>query len=413
MTREALRVAFFPDAYHEVDGVANTSRHFEAFALRHELPFLVVLGGTQAKVEDLGSVRRVELPRGIFSFALDRKHDFDLAFLRHYGEVEARVREFNPDVVHITGPSDVGVLGCFIAHRLRIPLAGSWHTNLHQYAERRFQRVISWLPAAITRGAAAGVGRASLACILRFYHIPQILFAPNQELIGLLERGTGKPCFQMSRGVDTDRFDPRRRTRNGGPFTVGYVGRLTVEKNIRLLAEIENELLAMNCNDFRFLIVGQGAEEKWLRSHMKNAEFTGVLRGEALSEAYANMDVFAFPSETDACGNVVLEAQSSGVPAIVSATGGPRFLIRSKETGFVARNGRDFAAYVARLQNHSGELARMRAAARAQACATSWDAVFSSVYAGYERGMMAAAAAGKKIRLRSTRELMPGGAPVS
>jgi len=413
MNRDALRVAFFPDAYHEVDGVANTSRHFEAFAVRQELPFLVVLGGTQSKTEDIASVRRVELPRGFFSFALDCKHDFDMAFLRHYDAVEALVREFNPDVVHITGPSDVGILGCFIAHRLRIPLAASWHTNLHQYAERRFQRLVSWLPGTLSRGLAAGAGRASLAFILRYYHIPQILFAPNQELVGLLERGTGKPCFQMSRGVDTEKFDPRRRTRHGGPFTVGYVGRLTVEKNIRLLAEIENDLLAMNCSDFRFLIVGQGAEEKWLRSHMKNADFTGVLRGDALGEAYANMDVFVFPSETDACGNVVLEAQSSGVPAIVSAAGGPRFLIRSKESGFVAHSARDFAACVARLQNHSGELAQMRAAARAHACATSWNTIFSNVYAGYERGMIAAAAAGKKIRLRSSPKLMPGGAPVS
>src|SRR5262249_10594236 len=141
MNQDALRVAFFPDAYHEVDGVANTSRHFEAYAKRQDLPFLTVLGSTRMAVETDGSVQRLELQRGNFSFALDRKHDFDLAFLRHYEEVEAHVRAFSPDVVHVTGPSDVGILGCFIAHRLKIPLAASWHTNLHQYAEQRFQRL--------------------------------------------------------------------------------------------------------------------------------------------------------------------------------------------------------------------------------------------------------------------------------
>jgi glycosyltransferase involved in cell wall biosynthesis len=405
---DALRVAFFPDAYHEVDGVANTSRHFEAFAIRQGLPFLTVLGGTQARIEKVGSVQRMELPRGGFSFALDRKHDFDLAFLRHYDEVEAQVREFNPDIVHITGPSDVGILGCFIAHRLKIPLAASWHTNLHDYAERRFHSLISWLPGRTSHWLAAGVGRLTLAAVLRYYYIPQVVFAPNQELIDLVERGTGKPCFLMGRGVDTSLFDPQRRTRTGGPLVIGYVGRLTVEKNIHQLADIERELLALDCRDFRFLIVGQGAEEPWLRANMKNADFAGVLHGEALGEAYANMDVFVFPSETDTYGNVVLEAQSSGVPAVVSGRGGPRFIVRPNETGFIAGSSREFASCIVRLKNHSGQLASMRAAARACAFATSWDGVFSSVYSAYEHGMAAAGAAGKKTRQRSTRAMMPG-----
>ncbi|HZD76439.1 MAG TPA: glycosyltransferase family 1 protein, partial [Acidobacteriaceae bacterium] len=39
------RVAYFPDAFHEINGVAHTSRHFEAFARRRSLPFLCVRAG--------------------------------------------------------------------------------------------------------------------------------------------------------------------------------------------------------------------------------------------------------------------------------------------------------------------------------------------------------------------------------
>lgn len=412
MSRDVLRVALFPDAYHEVDGVANTSRHFEAFARRQRLPFLTVLGGTQSRTEPDGSVLRVELPRGKISFRLDQKHDFDLAFLRHYSEVEAQVRAFKPDIVHITGPSDVGILGCFIAHRLKIPLAASWHTNLHEYAEQRSRRLFSWIHHVVADPIARGIGRASLACCLRYYHIPQILFAPNQELVELLERGTGKPCFLMTRGVDTTLFDPRHRIRRGGPFLIGYVGRLTAEKNIRWLPEIEKELLALNCADFRFVIVGQGSEEPWLRANMKHADFAGVLRDQALADAYASMDVFVFPSETDTYGNVVLEAQASGVPAIVTAHGGPRFIVRAQDSGLIARTCQEFAHGIVRLKNHQGELSRMRAAARAGAFSSSWDQVFADVYRGYDRGLAAAAAAGKKIRPRSTTPVMSGPAPV-
>ena len=48
---------------------------------------------------------------------------------------------FAPDVLHFTGPSDVGQLGAYFGHRLSIPMVGSWHTNLHEYASRRLARV--------------------------------------------------------------------------------------------------------------------------------------------------------------------------------------------------------------------------------------------------------------------------------
>jgi glycosyltransferase involved in cell wall biosynthesis len=88
-----------------------------------------------------------------------------------------------------------------------------------------------------------------------------------------------------------------------------------------------------NGEKFRFLIVGHGGEEAWLRERLPRAEFTGVLRGEALSRAYANMDLVRFPSHTDTFGNVVLEALASGVPAIVTPDGGPRTIVRDGETG--------------------------------------------------------------------------------
>jgi glycosyltransferase involved in cell wall biosynthesis len=400
MTQSALRVAFFPDAYDEIDGVANTSRQFEAFARRRELPFLTVHGGTANEIQQAGTTLRVTRRRGRFGFPLDKKHDFDLAFWRHLHAVESSVRAFDPDVVHITGPSDVGQLGLAIAHRLRIPLAASWHTNVHQYAQQRACGVMSSLPAGLRERLGTAIRKGSLLATLRYYHAAQVLFAPNQELIDVIEEGTGKSCYRMHRGVDTSLFDPRRRDRADDTFIIGYVGRLTIEKNIRDLVVLERVLIREGLTNFRFLIVGQGAEESWLRANMKTADFTGVLRGEALARAYANMDVFAFPSRTDTYGNVVLEALASGVPAIVTNEGGPRFIVRSGETGFVAGDLEEFCAGILTLATRPAEREAMRAAARAHALTASWDAVFEAVYAGYERGLRDSAAAGKKIRMR-------------
>jgi len=405
-----LRVAFFPDCYHELDGVANTSRQYEAFAIRRGLPFLTVHGGPCDRVEKAGSVTRMQLGRGPLCFAVDKKHDFDLAFLRHCDRVETAVRAFNPDVVHITGPSDVGILGTLIAHRLRVPLAASWHTNVHQYAEQRAASLLGWLPARIWGPLGESIREASLRATLRYYHIAQILFAPNQELIDLLEKGTRKPCYRMQRGVDTTLFDPARRDRADDTFVIGYVGRLTVEKNVRLLVELERELLRAGIRNFRFLMVGQGAEEPWLRANLRRAEFPGVLAGDTLGRAYANMDVFVFPSRTDTYGNVVLEALASGVPAVVSDSGGPRFVLRSGENGYVAADLHGFVSRVRGLIDHPAELAAMRVSARIHVLTASWDNVFESVYAGYERGLRNSSGAGKRIRLRPAARAWTGAA---
>ncbi len=153
MKKSSPRVAFFPCVYHEVDGVAQTSRHFEAFARRQELPFLMAHAGPHDETSVRGTVTRVQLERSPVKFPLDRAHDYDLLFLRHYKKLEPLLREFCPDVVQITGPSDVGTLGAYVAYKLGIPLAASWQTNLHQYARRRrTAAAVKFLPQSILPG---------------------------------------------------------------------------------------------------------------------------------------------------------------------------------------------------------------------------------------------------------------------
>jgi hypothetical protein len=64
----APRVAYFPDSFHEVNGVAHTSRHLEAFARRRNLPFLSVRAGDRGQtLMEHGNVWTLELPRGSMS----------------------------------------------------------------------------------------------------------------------------------------------------------------------------------------------------------------------------------------------------------------------------------------------------------------------------------------------------------
>ena len=427
------RVAYFPDSFHEVNGVAHTSRHFEAYARRRDLPFLCIRAclddidlntrhtrqtvpklskvsepktakiwalsviekalNTQKTVQftrrdrqtvpKLSKVSALELDRSFLSFPLDKDLRYDPAFLRHLPQIARKLRAFKPDLIHITGPSELGMIGALLAHHMHIPLVASWHTNVHEYLARRSHALLSLLPASLRARAANAIERTTLAATARFYAQARLLFAPNPELCRLLEHATNRPCALMPRGVDADLFSPAHRTRpHDEAFVLGFVGRLSVEKNIRLLATIRNQLITMGLTSTRFLIIGQGVEESWLREHLPNAQFPGVLRGPALAEAYANMDCFVFPSHTDTFGNVVLEALASGVPAIVTPDGGPAHLIKQGITGYVVEDA-GFAPAIATLLHDPQQLASMRIAARARALKSSWDAVFDGIYEEY------------------------------
>lgn len=392
----APRVAYFPDSFHEINGVAHTSRHFEAYARRRNLPCLCVRAGErEERLRREGNVWTLELPRGFWSVAIEKDLRFDPAFPRHVPVIEDALAEFRPDLVHITGPSEIGMVGAGLARWMDLPLAASWHTNVHEYVARRSEALLRMFSEPHAWVAGQRIEEMMLEATAWFYGMAGVLYAPNDELCERLEAATGRRCFRMPRGVDAELFDPAKRTRaeDDGELVLGFVGRLSVEKNVALLADVQQELERRGVK-FRFVIVGHGAEEQWLRARLPGAVFTGVLRGEELARAYANMDLFVFPSHTDTFGNVVLEALASGVPAVVTHDGGPRTIVREGETGRVAHDD-EFAAAIAEIAGHRDKHAAMRRAARAYALTASWDAVFDGVYAGYETIVRRGAAAGR------------------
>jgi phosphatidylinositol alpha 1,6-mannosyltransferase len=380
---KALRVAFFPDSFLEVNGVSMTSKRLIGYAQRHGYPFLCVHAGKKNEVTQDESTTYVSLKRSPISFSLDEDLAYDPLFQRHTNRVLREMVKFKPDIIHITGLNDVSIVGAYLAWKLQMPLLASWHTNLHEFAARRLMRMFRFLPDPTLAKLTGFTERKILAGAVLYYKMPKVVLSPNQELVDILGKGTGRVSRLMSRGVDTEKFSPEKRTVDDGIIRLGFVGRLRAEKNVRMLVDLEKELLKAGKTNFKFLIVGEGNEREHLEKNMRHAEFTGFLEGEQLSEAYANMDIFVFPSETDAFGNVAQEAIASGVPAIVSNQGGPKFIIKHNETGFIAENFEDFVRFSLDLIDHPEKLAAMKVQAREKTMASSWDAVFESVYEAY------------------------------
>jgi glycosyltransferase involved in cell wall biosynthesis len=384
MTEKNLRVAFFPDSYLEINGAAMTSQKLTGFARKRGYPFLCIHAGKKTEVTTDGNYVDLSLKRSPLSFTLDEDLKYDPFFNRHLKKVRSELKKFRPDVIHITGLNDVSIIGVWLAHKFKIPLVGSWHTNVHEFAATRLDKMFSFLPDSFRHLLTGFAERKILDGTILYYKIPKVILAPNDELIKLLAEGTNRQVRLMTRGVDTETYSPAKRTARDGVFRFGFVGRLRAEKNVRMLASLEKKLFEAGKTNFKFSIIGEGNEREWLTKNMTTAELPGFLEGDKLSEAYANIDVFVFPSETDAFGNVIQEANASGVPALVTALGGPKFIVRHGENGFIAESLEDFVKFSLELMNNPEKLAIMKRASREFALSRSWDSVFEKVYDSYE-----------------------------
>lgn len=381
--KDTLRVAFFPDSYLEVNGAAMTCQRLVNFARDNDRPMLCVHAGPETEQTTTGSVTHFSLKRSPAAIALDEGLAFDPLFARHVPKIRKALIEFKPDLLHITGINDVSNAAAYLAWRMQIPMLGSWHTNVHEFAASRLQRMFRFLPQKVTDPfIRMAEFRIMQGCIL-YYQMPKVILAPNDELVSELGRRTKRVARLMARGVDSEFFSPKKRTVDDGILRVGFVGRLRAEKNVKLLIDVERAMLERGLTNFKFLIVGEGNVREHLEQNMKTAEFTGFLSGEELAAAYANMDIFLFPSETDAFGNVAQEANASGVPAIVTDKGGPKFIIKPGVNGLIASGPEEFIEHTISLASNPALLAKMKDHARDFAVSRSWDAIFEGVYDAY------------------------------
>jgi len=194
---------------------------------------------------------------------------------------------------------------------------------------------------------------------------------------------------RWDRGVDTQRFDPARREsgRLPGELSVLYAGRISKEKNI----DLADAFALAHERDPRLHLVlaGGGPEQPRLKERLgERASFLGWLEGPALAAAYASADAFCFPSETDTFGQVVLEAQASGLPVLAVDAGGPRELITDGVDGLLRPARAEAIADALLLLAGSAALRqRLGSAARRSVDQRTWTRALERLGTGYRAAL--------------------------
>jgi glycosyltransferase involved in cell wall biosynthesis/predicted metal-dependent phosphoesterase TrpH len=280
------------------------------------------------------------------------------------------------DLVHLVSPGPAGVGAWLLARVLELPVLGSYHTELAAYTGLRTGQANLELLAAKALG--------------RFYGLCDLVLSPSPATDErLVELGIASSRIgRWDRGVDLERFDPALRTPGllGGEINVLYAGRLTAEKGVDLLADA---FLAARWRDPRLHLVlaGGGPEESLLRARLGDAAtFLGWQHGSDLARVYASADAFLFASRTDTFGQVVLEAQASGLPVVAVGEGGPASLIVDGETGLLCRaDAEALADAVVSVVRQPLLASRLRRAALASVSGRTWEAALERLADGYRR----------------------------
>ncbi len=308
------------------------------------------------------------------------------------------------DAIHVCSPGPAGVAGVLLAKALGLPLVGSYHTELTAYAELRAGKPV------VTAAMEMAVGALYGACDLVLSPSP----ASDDALAAM--GVAGEKVLRWDRGVDTSRFDPALRDESlaaswrqaAGESTLGawdgegrvnvlYAGRITREKGAELLADA---FLAARAVDPRLHLVlaGGGPEQERLRERVgEHATFLGWLHGAELAKVYASADVFLFPSVTDTFGQVILEAQASGLPVIAVAAGGPLTLIEDRVSGLLCEpDAEQLAGAVAELASSPLLRERLTRAALSAVRERTWERALERLGEGYRRAL--APTAGERIR---------------
>jgi glycosyltransferase involved in cell wall biosynthesis len=360
--------AWFTDTLDDVNGVATTIRKMTAAGAAAEKELIVVVSRGDLHIDDI-PIRNF---KPIGEFELPEYELQKLSFPPILRMLDYIQREKFTEII-ISTPGPVGLTGLLAAKMLNLQTSGIYHTDFPQYirilTEDSFLESAAW------------------GYMHWFYGQLDTVFVNSEEYRqSWIKRGFDSTKLKIfPRGLDTQLFTPARRDpaffekfgAQNGEVRLLYVGRISREKDLDVLADAYRRLRDEGL-PVQLFVVGHGPYSELFAESLPEAFFTGYLTGKQLAMAYASADIFVFPSTTDTFGNVIIEAQASGVPVVVSDSGGPKELVEDKANGLItkSRDVDDFTRAIRALVTDPALRERMGISARQSVIDRSWPSAF-------------------------------------
>jgi len=376
-----LYLCHFTDTFDDVNGVAKALQELLPLAQAHNSKLQVLTcmpdnvaakyqgTGTPMNFTPIGSFELPEYP------VLSLQYPPVLRIIQHCFEQ-------GYTLLHAATPGPMGLVALLTARMLKLPIHATYHTSFPQYMLQ------------LTNDST--LEEAMWRYVLWYYSQMDAIFVPSEATANdLTARGLPRERIHLyPRGINAGQFAPAWESKcqtktlslmQGLNFL--YVGRISKEKGLFLLVDAFARV-SDTLPEARLTLVGDGPilEELRLKASRLPVHFTGCLHGDDLIAAYEQADIFVFPSTTDTFGNVVLEAQASGLPVIVSGHGGPQENILEGRTGVIVRaeNAEAYAEAMMELARDPVRLRTIQHEARAYAQSRSLQQAFAAQWRLYQ-----------------------------
>jgi glycosyltransferase involved in cell wall biosynthesis len=194
------------------------------------------------------------------------------------------LEDFDPDFIHIPVEGPIGLQCRKVCKKQDWRFTTSYTTKWPEYVYLR-------------SGMPVGVGYS----ILRWFHKrSSAVSVATPSLKKELKEHGFKHLKYWGRGVDTDLFRPRSKLLHLDSPIMVYMGRVSVEKNVRTFLDLDIKGSKV--------VIGDGPDKESLEKEYPKVHFLGELHGEELAHKLASADVFVFPSLSDTFGIVLIEA---------------------------------------------------------------------------------------------------------
>ena len=321
-----MTIALFTDTIGDLNGVSRFLQDMAECALQ-EGDKLILIASTNKYCPPLENIYNFK-PR--FSMKMPFYSELELTF-PPANKIEDFVKSIKPDLIHISTPGPVGILGRRLAKKHGISMIGTYHTDFPAYIRDNTKSM--FLKKATDRWM-ANFYTPFIHVFSRseFYKsIMQQDIAIEAKKISIIRAGTNLQRFSDIHAGDSiwSRFGIKE-----DGLKALYVGRISKEKNVGFLLDVWESFREKHPQiDVTLVMLGEGSFAKQALSMQdQNVRYLGAVIGEDLSKLYANSDLFLFPSITDTLGQVVMESSASALPVIVSDIGGPKSLLNPQKT---------------------------------------------------------------------------------
>lgn len=315
-----MGILVFTDTFCDANGVSRFLQDICSEAICANRQLIIFTSTSKTRCKSFSNLNNF---KPLFGFKIPFYKELDIV-VPPFLQMLKSAKNLDIQTVHISTPGPVGILGIYFAKKYNLKLTGTYHTNFPAYIfdntkSKTCQKIAVWFMRWVYSKFDKILTRSS----------------SYKEILENDLKINGTKIKTLKPGIKIENYSPQLRNVeiwekyqiSKTSQKVLYVGRLSKEKNFDFLLNVWDKFyqkyLSTNLIDAELIVVGEGSlDKKAKKLNDKNVHLFGFKGGFELAQIFASSDLFLFASVTETLGQVIMEAQASGLPAIVANVGG-------------------------------------------------------------------------------------------